>query len=75
MSGQPKAGVIVIDRERPVLVERETLTLGYAGVCSILLLHAGRGAERYGVRGLVGGQADMVADVALDILEGGAANV
>jgi 4-hydroxy 2-oxovalerate aldolase len=60
------------------VIDRDGLMLGYAGVYGSFLLHAKRAAEVYNVacddillelgrRGVVGGQEDMIIDVALEL--------
>ncbi len=59
-------------------MDRASITQGYAGVYSSFLLHAERASERYGVPahailqkvgeyGYVGGQEDMIIDVAIEL--------
>jgi 4-hydroxy 2-oxovalerate aldolase len=61
-------------------MDRASITQGYAGVYSSFLLHAERAGERYGVppheilqrvgeAGYVGGQEDMIIDIALQLAE------
>ncbi len=64
--------------QRPVQTDGNAIMLGYAGVYSSFLLHAERAGEKFGVdprdillgvgeRNLVGGQEDMIIDVALNL--------
>jgi len=67
----------VVETDQGV-IDRDGLLLGYAGVYGSFLLHAKRAAERYGVdskeillelgrRKVVGGQEDMIIDVAVEL--------
>ncbi|MBC9070906.1 4-hydroxy-2-oxovalerate aldolase [Thauera sp. CAU 1555] len=68
--------VIVPMMDHMVRVDRDSLTLGFAGVYSTFLLHAKRAAERFGVpardvlvelgrKKMIGGQEDMIIDTAM----------
>jgi len=68
--------LIVPLMDQPIRVDRDALTLGYAGVYSSFLLFAQRAEKKYGIqardilvelgrRGTVGGQEDMIEDLAL----------
>ena len=66
--------------DQPIRVDRDSLILGYAGVYSSFLLHAKRAGAKYGVPSseilvelgrlkTIGGQEDMIEDVALNLRE------
>jgi 4-hydroxy 2-oxovalerate aldolase len=77
------------DVVRPVMdgectLDRMALVMGYTGVYSSFLKHAARAADRYGVsgaeilricgaRGLVGGQEDLIVEIAYELAADGAA--
>lgn len=73
--------LIVPMMDEIIRIDRDALTLGYAGVYSSFLLFARRSAEKYGLssrdilvelgrRRTVGGQEDMIEDLALDMSKG-----
>ncbi|WP_261389201.1 4-hydroxy-2-oxovalerate aldolase [Ferrimonas balearica] len=66
--------------DQPIRVDRDALTLGYAGVYSSFLLFAKRAEAKYGIsareilvelgrRGTVGGQEDRIEDLALTLAQ------
>ncbi|HVJ49613.1 4-hydroxy-2-oxovalerate aldolase [Desulfitobacterium sp.] len=66
--------------QRPQVIDKAALSLGYAGVYSSFMLHTFRAASKYGLdprdilielgkRKVVGGQEDMIMDVALEVKE------
>ncbi|HDR9881005.1 MULTISPECIES: 4-hydroxy-2-oxovalerate aldolase [Burkholderia cepacia complex] len=68
----------------PIRLDRDALTLGYAGVYGSFLLFAKRAGDKYGIpardilvelgrRGMVGGQEDMIEDTALTLAKARAA--
>lgn len=78
MSAAEDVAVPIMGDQLP-RINRNALTLGYAGVYSSFLLHAKRAEEKYGIpardillelgrRGTVGGQEDMIEDMALEMI-------
>jgi 4-hydroxy-2-oxovalerate/4-hydroxy-2-oxohexanoate aldolase len=69
----------------PIRIDRDALTLGYAGVYGSFLLFAKRAEKKYGVparhpgragpRGMVGGQEDMIEDTAMTMARARASTV
>lgn len=70
--------LVVPIMDHPIRVDRDALTLGFAGVYSSFLLFAKRAGANYGIpardilvelgrRGMVGGQEDMIEDTALTL--------
>jgi 4-hydroxy-2-oxovalerate/4-hydroxy-2-oxohexanoate aldolase len=68
--------LVVPMMDHPIRIDRDSLTLGYAGVYSSFLLFAKRAEKKYrvpardillelGRRGMVGGQEDMIEDTAI----------
>ena len=64
--------------QRPQVIDKAALSIGYAGVYSSFLLHTARAADKFkldprdilielGKRKVVGGQEDMIVDVALEL--------
>ncbi len=71
--------LVVPIMDSPIRLDRDALTLGYAGVYSSFLLFAKRAEAKYGIpardilvelgrQRLVGGQEDMIEDAALTMV-------
>jgi len=70
--------LVVPIMDHVIRIDRDSLTLGYAGVYSSFLLFAKRAGQKYGIpardllvelgrRGMVGGQEDMIEDTAMTL--------
>jgi 4-hydroxy-2-oxovalerate/4-hydroxy-2-oxohexanoate aldolase len=70
--------LVVPIMDHVIRIDRDSLTLGYAGVYSSFLLFAKRAEKKYGIsarellvelgrKGMVGGQEDMIEDTAMTL--------
>lgn len=70
--------IVAPKMKRPQVIDKNSLSIGYAGVYGSFLLHSLRAAEKFGVdardilvelgkRKTVGGQEDMIVDVAYEL--------
>ncbi|MDD3169795.1 MAG: 4-hydroxy-2-oxovalerate aldolase [Eubacteriales bacterium] len=70
--------IVAPKMKRPQIIDKNSLSIGYAGVYGSFLLHAIRASDRFGVdtrdiliemgrRKTVGGQEDMIIDVAYEL--------
>ncbi|WP_028309674.1 4-hydroxy-2-oxovalerate aldolase [Desulfitibacter alkalitolerans] len=70
--------IVAPKMKRPQVIDKNSLSIGYAGVYGSFLLHALRASEKFGIdardilvelgrRKTVGGQEDMIIDVAYEL--------
>ncbi|MBS3969405.1 MAG: 4-hydroxy-2-oxovalerate aldolase, partial [Clostridia bacterium] len=70
--------IVAPKMKRPQVIDKNSISIGYAGVYGSFLLHALRASEKFGIdardilielgrRKTVGGQEDMIIDVAYEL--------